>query len=106
MKLTIQGNRLYADNYILSHCEVKDGHRDKSFSGTAEPRYSHAVGRELLHADGLGWVGADSGCAIVVGRVVRSDGEVMPCLVTEARLIGVANYATEQGKRITLEIEK
>lgn len=56
MKLSIQGNRLYADNYILSHCEVKDGHRDKSFSGTAEPRYSHAVGRELLHADGLGWV--------------------------------------------------
>ena len=106
MKLSIQGNRLYADNYILSHCEVKDGHRDKSFSGTAEPRYSHAVGRELLHVDGLGWIGTAPECAIRVGRVVRSDGEVMPCVVTEARILGMANYATEQGKKITLEIEK
>ena len=106
MKLVIQGNRLYADNYILSHCEVEDGHRDKSFSGTAEPRYSHAVGRELLHVDGLGWLGADPQCAIRVGRVVRSDGSVMPCSVTEARLMGVANWTAEQGKRITLEIEK
>ena len=106
MKLVIQGNRLYADNYILSHCEVEDGHRDKSFSGTAEPRYSHAVGRELLHVDGLGWLGAAPECAIRVGRVVRSGGEVIPCQLTEARLIGLANYATEQGKRITLEIER
>lgn len=40
MKLSIQGNRLYADNYILSHCEVKDGHRDKSFSGEVSTAYS------------------------------------------------------------------
>lgn len=106
MKISVTGNRMYVDNYILSHCEVKDGHRDKSFSGAAEPRYSHHAGRELLHADGLGWVGADSGCAIVVGRVVRGDGEVMPCKLTEARLLGMANYATEHGKRITLEIER
>lgn len=106
MKLTIQGNRLYADNYILSHCEVKDGHRDKSFSGEVEPRYAHSVGRELLHVDGLGWLGAAPECAIHVGRVVRSDGSVMPCSVTEARILGMANYAVEQGKRITLEIEK
>ena len=106
MKLSIQGNRLYADNYILSHCEVEDGHRDKSFSGTAEPRYSHAVGRELLHVDGLGWMGAAPECAIRVGRVVTGDGSVIPCQLTEARLMGMANYATEQGKRITLEIER
>ena len=106
MKLVIQGNRLYADNYILSHCEVEDGHRDKSFSGTAEPRYSHVVGRELLHVDGLGWMGAAPECAIRVGRVVTSDGSVMACQLTEARLMGMANYATEQGKKITLEIER
>lgn len=106
MKLSIHGNRLYADNYILSHCEVEDGHRDKSFTGEVEPRYAHAVGRELLHVDGLGWLGAAPECAIRVGRVVRSDGSVMPCSVTEARILGMANYAVEQGKRITLEIEK
>ena len=106
MKLTIQGNRLYADNLMFSHCEVKDGHRDKSFSGEAEPRYSHAHGTELVHVDGLGWVGAQPSCDVVLGRVVKSDGGVLPCRVTEARLIGLANFATEQGKRITLEIEK
>jgi hypothetical protein len=104
MKLSIQGNRLYADNYILSHVELDDGHRNQSFSGTAEPRYSHAAGRELLHIDGLGWMGAAPECAIRVGRVVTGDGSVMPCQLTEARLLGMANYATEQGKKITLEI--
>lgn len=106
MKLSIQGNRLYVDNLMFSHAEIRDGHRDKSFTGEVEPRYAHAVGRELLHADGLGWVGADSQCAIRVGRVVRSDGEVIPCQLTEARLMGVANFVAEQGKRITLEIER
>lgn len=106
MKLSIQGNRLYVDNLMFSHCEVKDGHGDKPFSGTAEPRYAHSMGRELLHVDGLGWLGADHQCAIRVGRVVRSDGSVMPCSVTEARLMGVANWTVEQGKRITLEIER
>lgn len=106
MKISVTGNRMYVDNFILSHCEVKDGHRDKSFTGEVEPRYAHAVGRELLHVDGLGWLGAAPECAIRVGRVVRSDGSVMPCSVTEARILGMANYTVEQGKRITLEIEK
>lgn len=106
MKLTIQGNRLYADNLMFSHCEVKDGHGDKSFSGAAEPRFSHAHGEELLHVDGLGWCGPYPDNAIVLGRVVRSDGSVMGCRVTHSRLIGMVNYHTEQGKRITLEIER
>lgn len=106
MKLSIQGNRLYVDNLMFSHAEIRDGHRDKSFTGEVEPRYAHAVGRELLHVDGLGWLGAAPECAIRVGRVVTGDGEVMPCLVTESRLMGMANYHAELGKRITLEIER
>lgn len=106
MKLVVQGNRLYVDGLLFSHCEVKDGHGYKSFSGTAEPRYAHSMGRELLHVDGLGWLGAAPECAIRVGRVVRSDGSVMSCVVTEALLIGLANWTADQGKRITLEIER
>lgn len=106
MKLSIQGNRAYLDNLMFSHAEVKDGHGNKHFSGEAEPRFSHHHARELLHVDGLGWLGAAPECAIHVGRVVRSDGSVMPCSVTEARILDMANYAVEQGKRITLEIEK
>lgn len=106
MKLSIQGNRLYVDNLMFSHAEIRDGYRDKSFNGTAEPRFSHHHGEELLHVDGLGWCGPYDDNAIVLGRVVRSDGSVMGCRVTHARLIGMANYATENGKRISLEIER
>lgn len=106
MKLSIHGNRLYVDGLQFSHVEVKDGNGDKSFSGEAEPRYSHPAGRELLHIDGLGWMGADDSCTVRVGRVVNGFGEVMPCSVTEARLIGMTNFAAEQGKTISLEIER
>ena len=104
MKLTIQGNRAYLDNLMFSHAEVKNGNGNKPFTGEAEPRYSHHASRELLHVDGLGWVGSDPTCTVILGRVVRGDGSVMPCLVTEARLIGMANFCTEQGKRITVEV--
>ena len=106
MKIAIQGNRLYVDNYHFSHCEVKDGNGHKPFSGEAEPRYSHAHGEELIHVNGLGWLGGQPSCNVVLGRVVQGDGSVIPCRVTEARLMGIANYATENGKRITLEIER
>ena len=96
MKITVQGHRLYVDGLLFSHGEVKDGYGDKSFSGEVEPRYAHSVGRELLHVDGLGWLGAAPECAIRVGRVVRSDGSVMPCSATEARLMGVANWTAER----------
>jgi hypothetical protein len=104
MNIAIQGNRLYVDNYHFSHCEVKDGNGHKPFNGTAEPRYSHHHGEELLHVDGLGWCGPYDDCSIVLGRVVKGDGSVMGCRTTHARMIGMANYAAEQGKKITLEI--
>ena len=104
MKLSIQGNRLYADNYILSHCEVEDGHRDKSFSGEVSTAYSHYHSRNLPKVDGLGWVGADHKVSVVLGRVVKSDGEVIPCQLTEARLMGILERNEEMGGRATLEI--
>ena len=106
MKLYIQGNRLHVDNLRFSRCEVSDGHRNKSFSGSAEPRYAHSVGRELLHVDGLGWLGAAPECAVRVGHVIHGDGSVLPCQLAEARIVGMANFASETGKRITLEIER
>lgn len=107
MKLVIDGNRLYLDGLMFSHVGVKNGHRDKHFSGEAEPRYSHHHhGSELLHVDGLGWVGGQPSCDIVLGRVVQGDGSVIPCRTTEARLMWIANWTVEQGKRITLEIER
>ena len=106
MKLVIDGNRLYLDGLMFSHAGVKYGRGDKHFSGEAEPLYSHHHRSELLHVDGLGWVGGQPSCDIVLGRVVSGTGDVIPCRTTEARLMGIVNFTTEQGKRITLEIER
>lgn len=54
MKLSIQGNRLYVDNLMFSHCEVKNGHGDKPFSGEVSTAYSHYHSRNLPKVDGLG----------------------------------------------------
>ena len=106
MKISIQGNRLYVDNLRFCYCEVKDGNGHQHYVGTVEGRYSHHHGRELPIADGLGWIGADSQVSVVLGDVVKSDGSVIPCKLAEARLLGMINYTEEQGKRITLEIER
>ena len=104
MKLTIQGNRLYVDNLQFSHVEIRDGHCDKPFNGEVSTAYSHYHGRNLPKVDGFGWIGADSKVSIVLGRVVKSDGEVIPCQLTEARLMGILETNEEMGGRATLEI--
>ena len=106
MMLSIRGNFLCVDNLRFCHCEVKeDGNSIKPFSGTVEARFSHHHGRELPIADGLGWLGADSQVAVVLGNVVKSDGSVIPCKLAEARLLGMMNFAADKGQRCTLEIE-
>lgn len=104
MKLLIDGNKLYTNSLFFSHVEVADGSGDKPSNCTVEPRYSHAAGRELLHADGLGWVGADDSCAIRVGRVVRGDGSVLPCKLTETRLISLVYAIEDRGNKASLEV--
>lgn len=89
---------------FFCHVEIKDGNRNQPFSGEVEARYSHHHGRDLPIADGFGWIGADSKVAIVLGRVVKSDGSVIPCKLTEARLMGMIDHATDVGKKITLEV--
>ena len=105
MRLSVRGNKLFADNLMFSHAEVNDARCDQYGSFPVEVRYSHAHERDLPMATGLGWLGADASCAVIVGRVVPRDGKVLPCIVTESRLIGMLNRAEEQGGRCILEIE-
>lgn len=106
MKLLIRGNSLFADNLLFSHVGVPNAQRDQFQPGSYEvtARYSHDFERDLPHADGLGWIGADAACAVVLGRVVDGHGQVLPCRVTEARLVGLLETLEERGGRCTLEI--
>lgn len=105
MKLEVVGNRLYVDQMLFCHCGVNHGDGDTYFYGTVEPRYSHSHGRELPIADGLGWLGGDASCAIVVGRVINGDGKVLPCKLTETRLMTLVNMSDELGMNISLEVK-
>lgn len=106
MKLLIRGNSLFADNLMFCHAGANHARRDQFQSGSYEvtARYSHEHKRDVPYADGLGWVGADPACAVVLGRVVDGNSQVLPCLVTETRLIGLLERLEEQGKRCLLEI--
>ena len=104
MKLLIDGKDLYTNQLYFSHVEVNDGIGDKSRNCAVEPRYSHLAGRQLLHAHGLGWIGADDSCAIRIGRVVRGDGSVIPCKLTETRLMGLVAALEDRGEKCSLEL--
>jgi len=100
MKLRVSGNKFYADNLMFSQCEsnTNEGIYEISI------RYSHEHERDLPYADGLGWVGSDDSCAIVLGRVLCGDGKVIPCFVAESRLISLLTVAEDLSQFSTLEI--
>ena len=103
MKFTVSGNRLYSNNVIFSHIQIKPELTKSSYK--ANPQYSHNRERDLVFVDGLGWMGGDDECDIVVGRVVNSEGKVIPCRLTENRMMIIANLAEDSGANLMIEVE-
>ena len=101
MKLRVADNHLYADNLIFSMAEVVNA--SPTLSAPVEIRFSHHHGEDRVFAEGLGWVGAAKDDAIVVGRVRGGDG-LIPCRVTETRLIGMVERAQDDGRSVRLEV--
>ena len=101
MKLRVADNHLYADNLIFSMAEVVNA--SPTLSAPVEIRFSHHHGEDRVFAEGLGWVGAAKDDAIVVGRVRSNDG-LIPCRVTETRLIGMVERAQDDGRNVRLEV--
>ena len=106
MKLLVDNGLLYANNVLCCRAEVKDGNPDQPGRSAITPQFSHHHhGRDLLLVDGLGWLGADDACAIVVGRVVDGTGALLPCRIAETRLMNLINAVTDRGETATLEIK-
>mgnify|MGYP000326564644 CR=1 FL=1 len=105
MILEINNGVLYVDNVRFSLARLTDGSKDVRLE-TREVRtqYSHNHGRVLPIADGLGWLGADDLCAVVVGDVRGSNGAI-PCLATEHRLVARIEAAEEFGVPVLIEIK-
>lgn len=102
MKLTIENGTLFADNLFFCYCEPGNERNDipaGAFKVTTT--YSHKHGKDLPNVVGIGWVGADKECDIVLGRV-RSGAGVMPCDAHLVRLLSLIEAAEDRGAKVTL----
>lgn len=106
MNLSIKGDAFYIDNVFLCHCAAGNG-RQNLPTGRFETatQYSHTHGKILADAYGLGWIGADIGCDIILGSVLRRNG-VLPSQGALSRLLAMLEVAEGNGSAVWLEVVK
>lgn len=104
MKLRISKDIFYINNLYVCHVGAGDGSDDiRSGRYPVTTQFSHAHGDILPQVDGIGWIGADPGCDIVLGRV-RSGGGVIPGKPFVDMLLNKIEAAEGMGKSIFLEV--
>jgi hypothetical protein len=103
--LEIEFNMLYANGLFICYAGAGNG-RSSIQSGRypVEPTYSHAFRKNLVRADGLGWIGASQEYAVVLGRV-RNRDDVLPCESFEKRLFALVESAEELGQSVELVVQ-
>lgn len=103
MKLCIENDTLYLDNFFFCFVSPADGSLKPGIY-PIEVRHSHTHGEDLVHADGLGWIGAQRGVVAVLGRMRKANNVVDPCGLMSARLINAIDTCADVGERVTLEV--
>ena len=105
MRLEIAFSSLYADELFICHVGAGNG-RDAIPVGrySISPTYSHAHGKNLPLADGLGWVGASQQCDVVLGSVRARHG-VIPHGPFETKLFALLEAADERGQSSELVVK-
>lgn len=102
MKLCIQNDVLYLDNFFFCFVSTEDG-KLKPGAYTVEVKHSEEHECPMVHADGFGWIGAQRGVSATLSRVRRRE-DVIPCGLMTARLINAIDACTDVGGRVTLEV--
>ena len=105
MNLSIRDGALYADNIFLCYCEAGNG-RPNLPVGRYEvsTQYAHVHGKTLPDGVGLGWIGANRECDIVLGAVRGRNG-VVPSPSSLGRLLALLEASEDLGKTISLVVE-
>lgn len=100
MKVTFSEGVCRVDNVKFGYYNGTD-----LLAGTydLEARYSHKHGRVLPHADGLGWIGSDPDCAIIIGKV-RNRADVLPDGHLVRVLTAHIEAADESGIKVLAEV--
>lgn len=106
MNLSIKGDAFYVDNVFLCHCAAGNG-RQKLPTGRFEiaTQYSHTMEKILADAYGLGWIGAEPGCDIILGSV-RGRASIVPSQGSLGRLLALLEVAEGAGNTVWLEVVK
>lgn len=105
MKLSIRDGCFYADNIFLCYCEAGNG-RDDLLPGRyeVETQFAHVHGKTLPDAVGLGWIGTDRGCDLLLGSVRGKHG-LVPSQSHVRRLLALLEVAEGRGETVMLEVE-
>ena len=104
MRLTIEDGTLFIDN--LFFCYVGVGNDRTNLQSGAYPvatQFSHKFGKDLPNAHGLGWIGADKECDVILGRV-RHGADTLPCSGHLSRLLAILEAAEDRGALVELVI--
>lgn len=110
MKLIVADGTLWADGLFFSYVEAGNGRANLPVGRyEVAAQYSHAHGKDLPNASGLGWVGPandrhSAPCDIVLGRVRKGD-VLLPCANHVSRLLALIETAEDRGQAISLVIE-
>lgn len=104
MKLKIADHSLYVDNVFLCYAGAGNGRSDlQPGHYPVSTQYAHVHGKTLADAVGLGWIGADRGCDIVLGGVRGLSGPI-PSPTALGRLLALLEVAEDRGEPVTLEV--
>lgn len=104
MRLTIEDSTLFIDN--LFFCYVGAGNDRTNLQPGAyqvTTQFSHKFGKNIPNANGIGWIGADKECDVILGRV-RSGPGVIPCDGHLVRLLAILEAAEDRGALVGLVI--
>ena len=105
MNINFEQGRLYVDNIKFCFYEVTNGSKNLPTGRiTVEARYSHAHSKTLPFVDSVGWVGASSDCAIVLGKVLGRNSPI-PDANAVQRLVAAIEAADEAGLAVIAEFK-
>jgi hypothetical protein len=104
MNLSIRNGNLYIDNIRFCFVEPGNGRSDLPLGRyPVTTQVAHHFGTELVLADGIGWLGANQKCDIVLG-MVRGRNVLLPCEASADRLFRLVDTYQEVDSKVTLEI--
>ena len=105
LHITIENDHVFVNNVYFCRAGAGNGRSANLPTGfyEVESQYAHCMGKVLPKVVGLGWIGADEKCDIVLGAV-RSRDSIIGDANSVSRLLNRIEDAEQDGTAVTLEV--